>query len=47
MNYNLIKQLNEVIMGKVIILGNFDGVHIGHQKLIQMAIDYAKNNIRL
>lgn len=23
MNYNLIKQLNEVIMGKVIILGNF------------------------
>lgn len=31
-------------MGKVIILGNFDGVHIGHQKLIQMAIDYAKKN---
>lgn len=31
-------------MNNLIILGNFDGVHIGHQKLIKEAIKYAKNN---
>lgn len=31
----------------VVILGNFDGVHIGHQKLINEAIKYAKlNNLK-
>lgn len=29
-------------MEKVVILGNFDGVHIGHQNLIKEAIKYAK-----
>ena len=34
-------------MKNVIVLGNFDGVHRGHQKLITMALDYArKNNLK-
>lgn len=31
-------------MKRVVILGNFDGVHIGHQNLIKEAIKYAKMN---
>ena len=31
-------------MKKVVILGNFDGLHIGHQKLIKEAIHYAKEH---
>ncbi|MBE2990323.1 adenylyltransferase/cytidyltransferase family protein, partial [Sneathia sp. DSM 16630] len=31
-------------MDRVAILGNFDGVHMGHQRLIKKAIDFAKKN---
>ncbi|WP_067141984.1 riboflavin biosynthesis protein RibF [Oceanivirga salmonicida] len=34
-------------MKNLVILGNFDGVHIGHQNLISSAVEYArKNNLR-
>ncbi len=31
-------------MKKLVILGNFDGVHLGHQNLIKEAVKYAKKN---
>lgn len=31
-------------MKKLVVLGNFDGVHLGHQKLINSAIEFAKDN---
>lgn len=37
-----IKNYNETRFGTSIALGNFDGVHIGHQKLINRMIDIAK-----
>ncbi|MDK9582257.1 adenylyltransferase/cytidyltransferase family protein [Sneathia vaginalis] len=32
-------------MDRVAILGNFDGVHMGHQRLIKKAIDFAKKMV--
>lgn len=35
-------------MNNVIILGNFDGVHLGHQELIKKAIEFGKiNNMKV
>ncbi|VWL85469.1 bifunctional riboflavin kinase/FAD synthetase [Oceanivirga miroungae] len=31
-------------MGNLVILGNFDGVHLAHKYLIEKAIEYAKEN---
>lgn len=31
-------------MERVVILGNFDGVHMGHQNLIKKALNYARSN---
>lgn len=31
-------------MGNLVILGNFDGVHLGHKYLIEEALKYAKEN---
>ena len=27
----------------IVLIGNFDGVHLGHQKLFTLAKDYKKN----
>ena len=29
--------------GSILLIGNFDGVHIGHQKLFKLAKEYKKN----
>lgn len=45
MSYRIIGINDELnISGSVICLGNFDGVHIGHQKLIKTAIEIANQN---
>ena len=37
-NFN-IKKLHK---GSIILIGNFDGLHLGHQKLFQLAQSYKK-----
>ena len=38
-NFNLKK----IHMNSIILIGNFDGLHIGHQKLFMIANKYKKN----
>ena len=37
-NFNVLKKHSEAI----ILIGNFDGVHLGHQKLFKLARNYKK-----
>ena len=38
-NFNIYKNHKN----SIILIGNFDGVHIGHQKLFKLASEYKKN----
>ena len=40
-NFDILKKHKE----SIILIGNFDGVHLGHQKLFKQAINYKKNII--
>lgn len=45
MKYHIIGEENLTIeKGSVICLGNFDGVHLGHQRLIQTAVKLANEH---
>ena len=37
-NFNI----NKIHRGSIILIGNFDGLHLGHQKLFQLAQSYKK-----
>ena len=37
-NFNI----NKLHRGSIILIGNFDGLHLGHQKLFQLAQSYKK-----
>ena len=38
-NFNIQK----IKKGSIILIGNFDGLHLGHQKLFKLAQSYKKN----
>ena len=38
-NFNISKNHK----GSIILIGNFDGIHLGHQKLFELARKYKKN----
>ena len=38
-NFNISKSYK----GSIILVGNFDGLHLGHQKLFKLAKAYKKN----
>ena len=38
-NFNISKKHKK----SIILIGNFDGVHLGHQKLFKLANQYKKN----
>ena len=40
-NFNISKYYK----GSIILIGDFDGVHLGHQKLFKLAKSYKKNII--
>ena len=40
----ILKNKNNDLAGATLILGFFDGVHLGHRKVISSAIDFAKKN---
>ncbi len=43
-NFNISKNHK----GSIILIGNFDGVHLGHQKLFKLAKSYKKkHNLRI
>jgi len=44
--YNNFK-INKFHKKSIILIGNFDGLHLGHQKLFRLAKKYKKNNIKI
>ena len=41
-NFNIKK----IHRGSIILIGNFDGLHLGHQKLFQLAQSFKKKGIQ-
>ena len=41
-----IDQLSKTLKNPVLTIGNFDGVHLGHQRIIKTAIEQALNLLR-
>ena len=35
--------IKKIHKGSIILIGNFDGLHLGHQKLFKIAKEYKKN----